>query len=267
VFFCITLCWLNGFEAVPKLGRGGSMWQKHLLNLLKTAVSQAVPRGGSTVVGIVVIGILGLVAGFGFTVLIEWRRGGRTMASLINALKSWPPAAGGVLGVTLCWLALFTWRIPVVIYQDHQDLVAANKELLSKNEQSVDPKSRDDEIKRLKQQVEQLKKMGSPAVGIFPVAHETHPGVPRVEYVFTTGKIRTSVVILANCDFPITDAELSPMTRSGGSVFTSSKNRLAPTRYEMSLGDTAWSPSAPLWVTIFFEGTVDRMPLCKFTVQ
>jgi hypothetical protein len=100
------------------------MWQGHLLNLLKKAASQAIPMGGSTLVGIVVIGILGLVAGYGFTVLFEWWEGGRTMASFLAALKSWTPWAGGICGVVFCWLVLFLWQIPVLIYKDHNFLVS-----------------------------------------------------------------------------------------------------------------------------------------------
>jgi hypothetical protein len=96
----------------------------YFTDLLQRAVLRAVPMGGSTLTGILVIGILGVVAGFGFTVFFEWRRGGRTMAALTVALKSWTPWAGAICGSVVCWIGLVLWQIPILIYQDHQALVA-----------------------------------------------------------------------------------------------------------------------------------------------
>jgi len=109
------------------------MWRVHLFNLLKRAASHTFPFGGSNLVGALFIGVFGLAAGFAFTVLIEWWRGGRTMSSLRTALKSWPPWAGGILGAIFCWLLLFFFQIGAGIYGDHQMMVVATQELNTEN--------------------------------------------------------------------------------------------------------------------------------------
>jgi hypothetical protein len=246
------------------------MW-RHLLNLLGRAASQAVPFGGSTVVGIVVIGILGLAAGYFFTVFIEWCRGGRTRTAFIAAMKSWTPWVGGICGVIFCWGLLVLWQIPVVIYQEHQDLVTKNALLIADNKNKVDPASRDEEIAHLeaalKESQDALRRRGSPEIRIYPVSHFGEIGTPKMEYVLTTGKIRTPVEITSDCDFPIVDFHLAFLTESGGYSATLTKDKISPVRYRIRIDNPAWSPLAPIFATVLFGNPVNRMPTCTFHIQ
>jgi hypothetical protein len=120
------------------------MWEQHLKNLLRIARDRALRVGGSSLVGVIVVGLLAILAGFVVTAGIEWYRGGRTMSSLRNALKSWPPYVGSFVGLLLCWGGIYIWAVAATVYQDHQSLVNANIALLRKSEAnipSVSPRS------------------------------------------------------------------------------------------------------------------------------
>ncbi|HEY2119940.1 MAG TPA: hypothetical protein VGH37_12195 [Candidatus Acidoferrum sp.] len=177
----------------------------------------------------------------------------------------------GVFSVLAGWFVLYQWSLIVTVYSDHQSLVVHNQELTQKNgelinksSQLVDPKSRDDQIAELKKT---LKAYESPGIRIYPVSHDQRPGTPKMEYVLSTGKIRTPVDLTAKCDFPIADMGVVFMTTTGGSAQYVSKQRVFPMQYKLSITSPAWSPSSPLWLTVFFEGTVDRMPSCTFLVD
>jgi len=61
------------------------------------------------------------------------------MSALRAALKSWPPYVGAVGGIILAWIALFSWSVCVTVYNDHQDLVAANSQLKKQNDALKSP--------------------------------------------------------------------------------------------------------------------------------
>jgi hypothetical protein len=58
-------------------------------DLLNRGWQQALANGSSTGISVFWLGFGVLVLAFGFTVGIEWLTGGRNMAALVAALKSW----------------------------------------------------------------------------------------------------------------------------------------------------------------------------------
>jgi hypothetical protein len=128
------------------------MWH-HFVNLLARALAQTFPFGGSNVVGALFVGIFGLFTGFAFTCVIEWWRGGRTVSSLIKALKTWPSWAGGILGALFVWLMLFSWQIVSVVYQEHQMWVQKD------GQQVIEISGLKDQLR----QKEQMLQVGDPA--------------------------------------------------------------------------------------------------------
>lgn len=171
----------------------------------------------------------------------------------------------GIISIIGGWILLYGWSVVKTVYADHQSLIQNVQQLKQDKAGLVDPKTRDDQIKRLKGEVWQLRQAESGVVRVFPVAH--YPRTPNMEYVLTTGTIRTPVDIIATCDFPIADVSMSPLTESGGSVFLSEKHPLSPMSYEMNMTSPAWSPASPLWVAVVFQGTVSRLPTCRFTTR
>lgn len=169
--------------------------------------------------------------------------------------------------VVLLYGPIYLRSLARTVYEDHQSLAAAARLAEDKNSGLVDPKSRDDEIAVLKKQLDDYKKAGSSAVRIYPISHDLKPGVPKLEYLMTTGKIRTPVEVLTTCDFPISSGGARFLTLTGGSAETTNDQRISEKQFRFVVLSPAWSPSMPLWVTVFFGGTVDRMPSCTFQVQ
>lgn len=178
------------------------------------------------------------------------------------------------LAVTLfVYGTLFVWSTIQTVYDDHHDVVGRwravvneNKRLEEEKQGLVNPNYRDSEISTLKQEIEKLKKQGSPSIGIYPVAHDQRPNAPKMEYVFTTGKIRTPVEITATCDFAIADMNTAFLTTGGDFVEMSSKQSISTNKFRVSITSPAWTPASPLFVTVFFAGQVNRMPSCSFDV-
>ncbi len=115
--------------------RGGTitgMWKTHLWNLFHHAKENTLVLGGSTLAGIVVVGIIGVIFGFILTALIEWWKAGWNMASLRDSLKTWPPYVGAIGGLLFAWFLLFSWSVCFTVYKDHQDLISANSNLREK---------------------------------------------------------------------------------------------------------------------------------------
>jgi hypothetical protein len=161
----------------------------------------------------------------------------------------------------------YFYRVVQTVYDDHQSFVKRTQELRQEQNGLVNPQNLEDEVADLKKQIGSYKAQQSPEVRIFPVSHDQQPGVPKMEYVLTTGKIRTPADITATCDFPISTGTARPMTVTGGFTGTMDNQRVSENQYRFVILSPDWSPSMPLYITIFFEGSVDRMPSCKFSVQ
>ena len=96
---------------------------------------EALANGSSTGISVFWLGFGVLVLGFIFTVGIEWLTGGRNMAALVTALKSWRSWAGATLALAMGWLCLLAYSTLGVAYHDHQTLTAAaNKVCPAKEE-------------------------------------------------------------------------------------------------------------------------------------
>jgi nitrate reductase NapE component len=192
----------------------------------------------------------------------------------------------GLLGL------VFVAAIPFVVYEDHKDLVAQVGRLgkaLAQSEQNASSKfehiirSKDSEIQKLKtdfaskegacgalrQQLNTLlvQQKEVPTIKTFPVSHDMRPGVPRMEYILVTNVVRTPVTITSTCDIPIADGSLFPMTETGGSMSVVDHRRISATQFRFSVESPAWSPSGPLWITVFFNPPVKAMPSCSFSVD
>jgi hypothetical protein len=181
-------------------------------------------------------------------------------------------AAIGLLSVLGGWLLLFAVSLVLTIYEDHQSLVAENKTLSAATYNLVDPKAKDEQIAKLTTENYQLKAAiktrESPEVRIFPVSHqETRSDVTRMEYVLTTGKMRTPVEITTSCDFPVADFHIGFLTTTGGYSSTTTKNKISSTSYQIVIQSPTWSPTMPIHATVEFERALDSRPTCKFLVQ
>ena len=95
----------------------------HLLNLLRAAWGDTLAIGGSSTVGIIVVGIIGSLAGSVIETFIEYRRSGWRRQVLKERLKT-VPYVGAVSGPFLAWTALFAWSVVTTIYTDHLNAYA-----------------------------------------------------------------------------------------------------------------------------------------------
>ncbi|MGI4827750.1 MAG: YesL family protein [Janthinobacterium lividum] len=100
------------------------MWREHFQHLCYRAFLNALAMGGSTLAGIVVIGIFGIVLGFVFTVMIEGGRSKWDREILRAFIRTWPPYLGAIAGLLLAWILLFAFAISTTVYSGHQALVS-----------------------------------------------------------------------------------------------------------------------------------------------
>src|SRR5256885_9573332 len=174
----------------------------------------------------------------------------------------------GIFAVTVCWVGLFGWNVVQIVYEDHQNFVSQNAKLRQQATGLVDPRTRDEQITDLKGKIEALQKAlrqsRSPEIRVFPVAHDNKPGIAKMEYVLTTGKPRTPVEIMATCDFPISAVNTAFLTYSGGYSMTTDHQRISVNQFRLIITSPVWATTTPLFTTIFFDPTPDRMPSCRF---
>lgn len=188
-----------------------------------------------------------------------------------------------VAGVAALTIAVWVWNVPIVIYRDHQNLVRINQSLQKKlsskdaddNQQFASVKqSLIDQLTDLHGKCDPLqgqlneclsKQKEVPIMRTFPLARGGPNPAPHTEYVLTTNVSRSAVDLAVSCDFNIADANILPMTTTGGSTSSSSKVRRSATKVEFSLSSPPWTPAGPLFVTINFVPPVDRMPSCSFS--
>lgn len=189
----------------------------------------------------------------------------------------------GVAAVVLGWLGLFMCSLVVTVYNDHHDVNGRWKAVVNEKNRLKDgllerdryikslegstPADVRKRIDALNQQIAQYKAAQSPNVRAFPVSHDNRPGTPKMEYVLTTGIIRAGVDLDVNCDFQIAEVQIQPLTASGGSAGTFDGRQLSPTKYRASMLSPSWSPSTPLWMTVFFVPPVNRMPNCSIAPE
>jgi hypothetical protein len=242
------------------------MWP-HFINLFHRSSESFLVALGTTGLGWWVQGIIWFFATEIATYLVVWFLRGKD-AMKARAGENFRIGFYAWLVVMVCvYTPIFGWNVVKVIYNDHSNLVAENRHLLASESGLVDPQSRDDEIYELQKEIGEYKKTQSSEVRIYPISHDLRPGVPKLEYVLTTGKMRTPVEIVSTCDFPISAGTSRFLTVTGGSSETTDHRRISERQYRFLIVSPVWSSSTPLWITVFFEGTVDRMPSCSFSVK
>jgi hypothetical protein len=254
----------------------------HLFNLIVLSIKSIPSALGSTWLGIlfpIFVAIIGeIIATFHF----GWQ-------AMVN---NWKKATGvAAVALVVGYTLLFLYCVVVNIYSIHTNLVTSNNRLthdLAQNKNSVGTAvqaavtAKDEEIGRLKLSCAQnegaqgilqqqlttclLQQKETPIIRAFPISHDSS-GRPRMEYVLTTNVVRTPVDLIASCDLAIAEADLVPLTSTGTGTLSMSKNNLSVTEYKFSFGSPAWSPSGPIFVTIFFVPPVNRMPSCSFTTE
>jgi len=264
----------------------------HLLNLL-TQSFVAIPMAlGSTWLGLLfplVIAAVGEVIGI-------------ALFGLQSMRQNWKKFTGvGFAALWVGYTSLFLWCLVANVYSDHMNLTSKARSLrqsLAESENGVNAKlqalavSKDADIEKLKiscaykegasgilqQQLTNqqnqlntclLQQREVPIIKAFPVFHisSEHNDAPRVEYVLITNIQRSPVDLIAKCDAPIADGSLYPLTATGGSVSSLGKKRLSAEKLQFSLRSPAWSPSAPVWITMFFVSPINREPHCEFAVE
>lgn len=260
----------------------------HLLNLIGRSIG-AIPRSlGSTWLGVLFpigIALLGETIG---VFLFGWKA----------ISQNWRKATGvGFAALGVGYTLLFLYCFAANIYSDHIELVSKVgnlKQSLEANQTSIDEKvqaalkPKESQINQLridcaknvgagiqmqKQIADQQSQLNTcliqqkevPTIRSFMVSPEVSKK-PRMYYLLTTNVVRDPVDLIATCDTPISSGSLIPLTTNGSSAFSANDYSLSATQYKFSLLSPAWSPSGPLWVTMFFIPPVNRMPKCTFTV-
>jgi hypothetical protein len=102
------------------------MWKQHLFSLICRAIANTLTVGGSTLAGVIVVGVIGIFLGFIVTLLIEGFRSKWNSEVMKAALRSWPPYVGAMGGVLIAWMFLFAWSIGATVYRDHISLASEN---------------------------------------------------------------------------------------------------------------------------------------------
>lgn len=208
----------------------------------------------------VLIPIVGGTLGLAYYHFYETQEWGTALRSALMPL---------FLSLTAIFIVItgaYFYRVVQTIYNDHQYLVKRTQQLEQDQNGLVNPKNLTDEIADLKKKIVILSSAG---VKVFPVIRNNQrQGIPMMEYLLTTGKIRTPADVAATCDFPISDGLVNPLTANGGSVFTSDNRRISENQYRFMMLSPDWSPATPLLITVYFQpGAVNRMPSCKFSIQ
>jgi hypothetical protein len=104
----------------------------------------------------------------------------------------------------------------------------------------------------------------TPHIKSFPTTNAQRPGVPQIDYILTTNIQRSPVDLIAQCNFPIVDAEFTVLTESGGTTQIELGRSVGTMQYQMTISSPAWTASDPLKITLFLGGSVDRLPRCSF---
>jgi hypothetical protein len=131
-------------------------------------------------------------------------------SSLLSAIFS---------AITVSVLVLFAWGwfIMRTVRDDHDYFVALAKQLREANSHLVDPQSRDQKIRELQDKLNAFEKLAKRRTGVmvYPIGHDSRPGLQKMEYVLTTDTVHTPTEFLINCDFPIADVTSEFLTTTG----------------------------------------------------
>jgi len=174
-----------------------------------------------------------------------------------------------VVVMACVYTPIFAWNSIKVIYTDHTGLVNRIKELKDKNSRLVDPKSRDEEIRKLQAEVNNLTRelgkskksgMGEQQLHIvlmyYPVGKGTVAFGDKtgriIMLIAITNKTISPVDMILTCteDFTPTDG---PRLGIGGVYLTRFAKALNSRSAELTIGFPAWTPETPLGLPVFTE--------------
>jgi hypothetical protein len=245
------------------------MWP-HFVNLLAESWQSVLSALSTSTLAIILFSLAAPVATFLVTLFV---------VSKLNAEKSFVehlkqsviPTLIGFAVPLILLSCVFGWKIVQTVYNDHEELLREAQELRSKTGGLVDPKSRDDEITQLKAELktsrDELHRRDSPEVRIFQLSRGGGANLPKMEYILTTGKVRTPVEITVSCDFSIASFGANPLREEGGLDLAGATSVISASVRRIRIDSPPWSPLAPMLASVSFNNPVDRMPLCKFQIQ
>ena len=244
-----------------------SHWHRHVVNLLAASWHSFLSLIGTTGPGFlspIIVSALSIAATL---VCIRLLQGKGAMH------KHWWESAAITAVVTVLVLFIvygpqFMWRFAATIYEDHRHFVELTRQLKQERKGLVNPKPLTDDIEALKRRIANYQRQESTAVRVYPLAPgDRNSGLPRMEYILASGKIRTPVTINIGCDFPISKVGFTVLTRTGGTAFIEKTQPISANAYRLLLLSPAWAPQSPLYVTVFFVPPVNQIPACSFEAE
>ena len=189
------------------------------------------------------------------------------------AKRSLSAAIAAALATIFVWASTFGWSVAKTTYNSYRHLTLENSRMREENERlsneivriKTGPPPSERAVVRHLEELAPGSVTESPRITALPVLSSQRPGVRELEYLLTTNVARTPVELVLACDFPIADTLAVALTPTSRSVSVASNNRLSPKRFMISMPSFAWSPTVPIWVTIFFERPVNGVPSCSFS--
>ena len=167
----------------------------------------------------------------------------------------------GIIAVMAGWIGLYLLSVTLTVYQDHRQLASTNDSLRAEKSKLVDPKSRDDEISRLRNDISKLQGQSVEEsklrilVRYYGLATETTVN-NKVGSVFLveglTNKNISPVDVELTCDQDIVPLN-TPHLGVGGIYFYLEVKNLTSRTLEIKIGSPAWTPETPLGIPVFTE--------------
>lgn len=257
------------------------LWHVELTMLLQKSWASFTASISSNTLGFImstlILPVLAFAATFVGSIIVEDK--GELRKAFIKSL-----IAGLFAGVamTCLWGTLFAWSLIKTVYDNHGSLLRSANTLQKQND-ALNIKIGDlsaklnslpspQDYERLKTQFSSYKQTIEAAqtrkeFSVYPISHDMRPGIPKMEYLLTTNTYRSPTEINATCDFPIGEVTEFFLTTSGGSTLSTQNRKISENQYVIYILFPAWSPASPLWATVFFKGSVDRMPTCRFELK
>jgi hypothetical protein len=262
----------------------------HFLNLFAQSRDAFLAALGTTGLGWWVQGIIWFVVTELATSLVIWRlRGKESMRTRLKenfkiGLYVW------IIVMACVYVPVFGWNVIKSVYADHQEMVKTIAGLKAKQLSLVDPKTRDDEIARLKGESEglQTKIHGlenhpqraisklvpdagvAPKITYYDIGENARPN-PKIAakhhrtFFVTTNQTISPVRILLTCNTGLVDKEEGLINYHGlwtdGGGWAGSKNQ-SGSQWGIAFSSPGWNPTVPMYVTIYYDA--DIIPSCSF---
>ncbi len=266
----------------------------HLFSFLGTVASYFLNAIGTTFLGIVLGIAFAIATGLAAFYRIHKLHG---RAAMLAHWKNDGKVASRV--AVICALVVYTpillWKTTQAVYDDHESLVSRSRiqrSTIAGNEQRIQGVQQSDLAKYNELRIScagvqgmngqlqsqnrdqqnnittcMLQQKEIPLIRTFMMTRDARPGVPRMEYLLTTNVVRTPAKFVGQCDLPIADSDFRPMSETGSGISSMGKHPLTSSSIQFDMTSPAWTPAAPLWVTMFFTAPVNAMPHCTFAAD